>query len=115
MLTSVSTSLISDTTTITVATPVQQDGRLAGVVAADFTTEQLSKILAETDLGGLGYVFLVSDDGTVLSHPERNKVGRKVAEILPGADIASTVAARVTRFDGEPVFVSLKGSRKTRR
>lgn len=94
--------------TITVAKPVQHDGRLAGVVAADFTTEQLSKILAETDLGGLGYVFLVSDDGTVLSHPERNKVGRKVAEILPGADIASTVAARVTRFDGEPVFVSFE-------
>ncbi|OFW98546.1 MAG: hypothetical protein A3E78_05295 [Alphaproteobacteria bacterium RIFCSPHIGHO2_12_FULL_63_12] len=94
--------------TITVARPVLQDGRLAGVVAADFTTKQLSEILSESDLGGLGYVFLVSDDGTVLSHPDRANVGRNVAAFLPGADINSNKAVRVIRYDGEPVFVSFE-------
>lgn len=94
--------------TITVAKPVLHNGRLTGVVAADFTTKQLSEILAESDLGGLGYVFLVSDDGTVLSHPDRAKIGKSVAEFLPGADIASDKAVRVIRYDGAPVFVSFE-------
>jgi len=94
--------------TITVAKPVRQNGRLAGVVAADFTTEQLSRILAETDLGGLGYVFLISTDGTVLSHPERAKVGKNVSDIFPSADLAAHRALRISRNDGAPVFVSFE-------
>ena len=94
--------------TVTVAKPVLHDGRLAGVVAADFTTEQLSKILAETDLGGLGYVFLISADGTVLLHPDRSKVGKRVAEIFNGADHAAKVAVQAERDDGAPVFVSFE-------
>lgn len=72
--------------TITAAMPVMHNGRLAGVVAADFTTDQLSRILAETKLGGLGYVFLLSSDGVILSHPDTSLNGKQISELLAGAN-----------------------------
>ena len=71
--------------TITAAMPVRENGRLAGVVAADFTTEQLGRILAETNLGGLGYVFLVSGNGDILSHPNQSLTGSNIEDVLSGA------------------------------
>ena len=73
--------------TVTAAMPVKRDGRLAGVVAADFTTEQLSSILAETDLGGLGRVFLISASGIVLSHPDGAMIGKSLDQLFVGEPI----------------------------
>ncbi len=73
--------------TITAAMPVKRDGRLAGVVAADFTTEQLSSILAETNIGGLGRVFLISADGVVLSHPDSSAIGKNLDDLFPAESI----------------------------
>ncbi|HXI86660.1 MAG TPA: cache domain-containing protein, partial [Parvularculaceae bacterium] len=41
--------------TITAAVPVRSDGRVVGVVGADFSTDSLAEKLKETDLGGLGF------------------------------------------------------------
>lgn len=73
--------------TITAAMPVKRDGKLAGVVAADFTTEQLSSILAETNLGGLGRIFLISAEGNVLSHPDSELIGKSLEDLFPGEPI----------------------------
>ena len=71
--------------TITVATPVYRDGRLLGVVGADFSTESLSQVLNETDLGGLGYTFLTTGSGKILAHPDRELVSESVSIIFDGA------------------------------
>ena len=70
--------------TITVASPVMRDGELIGVVGADFSTETLSAVLNETDLGGLGYAFLVTSEGKILAHPDRTLVSRTLADAYPG-------------------------------
>ncbi len=92
--------------TITAAMPVMRNGRLAGVVAADFTTEQLNAILAETDLGGLGYAFLVSADGKILSHPDNNLVGKEIAELFAGGRISIDETIHTKTADGSAKFVS---------
>ncbi len=92
--------------TITVATPVTRGGKLAGVVAADFTTEQLSAILAETDLGGLGYVFLISADGKVLSHPDNALVGKGLNDIFAGRPLKIDEAVQSATSDGANKFVA---------
>jgi signal transduction histidine kinase/CheY-like chemotaxis protein len=66
--------------TITVAVPVAPAGRFAGVVGADFSTETLSRVLNETDLGGMGYVFLATGAGKILAHPDRALVSRSVQD-----------------------------------
>lgn len=86
--------------TITAAMPVTHNGRLAGVVAADFTTDQLSRILAETKLGGLGYVFLVSSDGVILSHPDSSLNGKRISDIFSG-EIAETGDSMLQVSEGE--------------
>jgi signal transduction histidine kinase/CheY-like chemotaxis protein len=92
--------------TITAATPVIRNGKLAGVVAADFTTEQLNHILAETDLGGLGYVFIVSADGKILCHPDPSLVGQDIVRLFPGTAIDIDGAIHTATSDGTPKFVS---------
>jgi len=91
--------------TITAAMPVRRDGRLAGVVAADFTTEELSSILAETDLGGLGRVFLISADGVVLSHPDSSMIGKEFGDLFPGGDIDIDGGIQGARSATGPKFV----------
>ena len=70
--------------TITVAGPVYRDGELLGVVGADFSTDSLSEILSQTDMGGLGHAFLVSGDGKILAHPDRALVSQDIGAAYPG-------------------------------
>jgi signal transduction histidine kinase/PleD family two-component response regulator len=70
--------------TITVATPVYKDGKLLGVVGADFSTATLSDVLKRTDLGGLGVAFLVTDAGKVIAHPDREFISQKVGSLYGG-------------------------------
>lgn len=70
--------------TITVAAPVYRQNNLLGVVGADFSTDSLSSILKETNLGGLGYAYLVSGAGKILAHPDRDLVSKDIAFAYPG-------------------------------
>lgn len=67
--------------TITVATPVYRDGKVIGVVGADFSTETLSDVLRNTNLGGLGQVYLVTSEGKMFAHPNRNNISRNLRDI----------------------------------
>lgn len=69
--------------TITVAAPVYKGDDLKGVVGADFSTETLSGVLKETNLGGLGIAFLVSGDGKILAHPDRALVSQSLNQAYP--------------------------------
>lgn len=90
----------TDIETITAATPVIRDGRLAGVVAADFTTDQLNAILAESDLGGLGYAFLVSADGKILVHPDAGMIGAALSSQFKNLNNLDAEAIRTTDASG---------------
>ena len=68
--------------TITVATPVYRNGNLLGVVGADFSTESLGAVLNESDLGGLGYVFMTTGAGKILAHRDREYVSEHVETIF---------------------------------
>lgn len=70
--------------TISVATPVYRNGELLGVAGGDFSAESLSSTLKQTDVGGLGYAFLVSGDGKILAHPERQLVSKHLSDLFPG-------------------------------
>ncbi|MCK5747611.1 MAG: hypothetical protein KAH44_15440, partial [Oricola sp.] len=70
--------------TITVAAPVYRGKDLLGVVGADFSTQSLGEVLAETNIGGLGFAFLVSGDGKILAHPDRSLVSQDIGFAYPG-------------------------------
>lgn len=70
--------------TITVAAPVYEKDKLLGVVGADFSTETLSDVLKQTNLGGLGIAFLVTGEGKVIAHPNRELVSQSLGDAFPG-------------------------------
>ncbi|PQA86780.1 hybrid sensor histidine kinase/response regulator [Hyphococcus luteus] len=70
--------------TITVAAPVYREKELMGVVGADFSTASLGEVLSQTNIGGLGFAFLVSGDGKILAHPDRRLVSRDIGVAYPG-------------------------------
>ncbi|UFQ96631.1 methyl-accepting chemotaxis protein [Pseudomonas wenzhouensis] len=64
---------------ITVATPA----RPAGVVGGDLSLQTLVDIINALDFDGIGYAFLVSADGKVLVHPDKDLVMKNLKEIYP--------------------------------
>ena len=62
---------------ITIATPAGS----SGVVGGDLSLDTLVQIINSLDFGGLGYAFLVSADGKILVHPNKDLVMKTLKEV----------------------------------
>jgi methyl-accepting chemotaxis protein len=81
---------------------------LRGAVGGDLKSQAVDDILNSFDLGGMGYAFLVDDQGSVLVHPDKSLVLKKLADLYPGStprlesDLQNAVAvdgsARIVTF-----------------
>lgn len=81
---------------------------MRGVVGGDLKSQAVDDILNSFDLGGMGYAFLVDDQGSVLVHPDKSLVLKKLADLYPGStprlesDLQNAVAvdgsARIVTF-----------------
>ncbi|MBG7373092.1 methyl-accepting chemotaxis protein [Pseudomonas aeruginosa] len=68
---------------ITAATPVKAAGNTLGVVGGDLSLKTLVQIINSLDFSGMGYAFLVSGDGKILVHPDKEQVMKTLGEIYP--------------------------------
>lgn len=68
---------------VTIATPVNPGNQSRGVVGGDLTLDNLAKMVSSLELGGIGYAFLVSADGTILAHPDKDLVMKSLSDIYP--------------------------------
>lgn len=59
---------------LVLAVPIKSEGRIAGVIAAAVTVDDISKNVATWRKGNTGLAFLVDEDGFVLCHPNREYV-----------------------------------------
>ncbi len=64
---------------ITIATPAKP----AGVVGGDLSLQVLVDIINSLDFNGNGYAFLVSADGQILVHPDRDLVMKNLKDVFP--------------------------------
>lgn len=67
-------SQVSGKPIIIIASPVKKDGKVVGVISGGIQMDDLSARMAETRIGQTGYLFMIQDDGLILSHPEKEKV-----------------------------------------
>jgi methyl-accepting chemotaxis protein len=72
---------------VTVATPVANGGKEVGVVGGDLDITTIATMVQQLDLNGLGYAFLVNDQGTVLVHPNKDLTLKSMKDAFPGADL----------------------------
>ncbi|MBG4997315.1 methyl-accepting chemotaxis protein [Pseudomonas aeruginosa] len=68
---------------ITAATPVKAAGNTLGVVGGDLSLKTLVQIINSLDFGGMGYAFLVSGDGKILVHPDKDQVMKSLSDVYP--------------------------------
>ena len=68
---------------ISVATPSPQGTQSIGVVGGDLSLQTLVDNIGALNFGGMGYAFLVSADGKVLVHPDKNLVMKTLADVYP--------------------------------
>ncbi len=88
---------------VTAAMPVTTGGTLAGVVGGDFDITYLADMLAESDMGGMGYVFVTDSAGTILIHPDSGMISKPITELFPDQPV---------NISNEPQYVAnAKGDR----
>ena len=68
---------------ISIATPSAQGSQSIGVVGGDLSLQTLVDNIGALNFGGMGYAFLVSADGKVLVHPDKNLVMKTLADVYP--------------------------------
>lgn len=61
---------------LTMAVPIKKMGKLVGVLAADVNLRGIWDIVDNIKIGKTGRAFLVSNDGTLIAHPDKKKVLR---------------------------------------
>lgn len=80
-------------------------GTFRGVAGGDITLNAIRELLREVNLAETGYAALVDGQGTVLYHPEKKWVGKKVTDLL-GQEMGPDGSARTVMMDDTPWRVS---------
>ncbi|MFO7597876.1 MAG: methyl-accepting chemotaxis protein [Desulfocurvibacter africanus] len=65
-----------------VAVPIHKNGRLVGVAGMDIILDELQEMIRSIKPYESGYAYLVSNEGTIVAHPDRNVVLKPAVEIL---------------------------------
>src|SRR5690606_25695896 len=56
------------------ATPIEMDGKIVGALIGRRDGNSLSEITDDTGYGEKGYGYIINGDGTIIAHPDRQKV-----------------------------------------
>ncbi|TOA95296.1 methyl-accepting chemotaxis protein [Vibrio parahaemolyticus] len=90
---------------ISVGTPVKQNGQFLAGMFYDLELTTLSDLVNQVNLFDAGYLFLVTDDGTTIAHPQSKYNGEKLISYLPQVDLNK--ATQHIEVDNNPYMVSL--------
>ncbi|HCM0816347.1 TPA: methyl-accepting chemotaxis protein [Vibrio parahaemolyticus] len=90
---------------ISVGTPVKQNGRFLAGMFYDLELTTLSDLVNQVNLFDAGYLFLVTDDGTTIAHPQSKYNGEKLNSYLPQVDLNK--ATQHIEVDNNPYMISL--------
>nr|WP_324733413.1 methyl-accepting chemotaxis protein [Pseudomonas sp. IT1137] len=93
---------------IAIASPAQS----AGVVGGDLSLTTLVNIINSLNFDGIGYAFLVSADGKILVHPQKELVMKTLRDLYPSDTPRITSGFSETEMDGETrilTFAPVKG------
>ncbi len=93
---------------MTIATPVQS----LGVAGGDLSLQTLVQIINALDFDGMGYAFLISSDGKILVHPNKDMVMKSLRDIYPQNTPAISTGFSEVELDGSTrilTFAPVKG------
>ena len=68
-------------------TPIKENGTVVGIAAIDIFLDELPNLMQAFNIGETGYSFLITNDGTILYHPNESYILEEQIQSLDG-DIA---------------------------
>jgi len=86
---------------ISVATPIMQASSFIGAIFFDLSLSSLSELVNSVKLFDAGYVFIVTEKGTVIAHPEAKYNGKNMSQFLPRGNVKSSHIQHVMIEDKE--------------
>lgn len=88
--------------------PINTQGHFGGVAGGDIFLDDISEILNAIDFLNLGYAYLVTAEGKILSHPVAKYFDKNVAELL---GVAPQFDASLTEINDNQLvsFIPIKG------
>ncbi|XXF07170.1 methyl-accepting chemotaxis protein [Pseudomonas sp. D1-3] len=90
---------------ITVATPVNRGGEIIGVAGADIDLANVSAIINSLDFDGHGHAFIVSADGKILIHPDKELILKPLKDAYPGSGLVAKNGLSEVEAGDEPLLV----------
>ena len=72
---------------ISVATPLIQSNAFLGAIFFDLSLSGLSDLVNRVKLFDAGYIFIVSESGVIIAHPETERNGKNMKAFLPNSTI----------------------------
>jgi len=82
-----------NTLMVSVVIPILHQGRFLGVVGVDYKLENLQKRVARTKIWEIGYSTLISYQGTMVSHPKPEYIGKNITQVA-GYTLAKPIVQR---------------------
>ena len=73
---------------ISIASPVKENGQFVGAAFYDVNLKSLAELVNQAKLFNAGYVFIVTDQGATVAHPDAAFNGENISAFLPGASVA---------------------------
>ncbi|GAL17940.1 methyl-accepting chemotaxis protein [Vibrio maritimus] len=80
-------------------------GRFVGSVVFDVTLTTLADLVNQTNLFNAGYLFVVTDKGMTIAHPDASLNGQPVAKFVPGIQL--TQGTQELQINGKDYQVNL--------
>ncbi|ATR81391.1 chemotaxis protein [Pseudomonas sp. HLS-6] len=91
---------------ITIATPVQHDGRRVGVTGVDTSLNTISSIINALNFDGHGRAFIVGSDGKILIHPDSSLNLKTLADVYPQGAPTIGSGLKEVEVNGHKKFIS---------
>ncbi|MDW6001538.1 methyl-accepting chemotaxis protein [Vibrio mangrovi] len=89
---------------ISIATPVYDKGQWVGGMYYDLDLSGLSDVVNSIDLFHAGHLFIVTEKGDTIAHPNRDYNGKKFTEYLPGVQLKTGIQR--VEIDGKDYLVN---------
>lgn len=91
---------------ITLATPVQHQGRLIGVNGVDTDLDSISAIINALNFDGHGQAFIVNGAGKILVHPQADLVLKNLSDAYPQGAPQVGSGLKEAELDGHKQFIT---------
>jgi len=78
-----------------IVVPIIIDDKFVGVVGIDFLLEDLQKLTDTVSIYETGYITILSNNGTFVTHPNKEVVGKIYAEIAPEIETTDSISKKI--------------------